>query len=90
MERTFAPIADAYQLTEGAIIKGRDQDELFQIGPYDPDKKAYDATPYQDGTSFSDFTVLITEDELMDNYLIESKKGDDEEAAEGGMLSDSV
>lgn len=90
MERNFEPIDDAYELTEGAIIKGKDQDELFQLGSYDPDKKAYDATPYQDGTSFSDFTLVITEDELMDNYLIESKKGDDEAAAEGGMLSDSV
>jgi len=90
MERHFEPIDDAYELTEGAIIKGKDQDELFQLGPYDPDKKAYDATPYQDGMSFSDFTVVITEDELMDNYLIESKKGDDEEAADDGMLSDSL
>jgi hypothetical protein len=90
MERNFVPIDDAYELTEGAIIKGKDQDELFQLGPYDPDKKAYDATPYEDGNNFSDFTVVITEGELMDNYLIESKKGDDEEAAEGGMLSDSV
>lgn len=90
MERQFEPIDDAYELTEGSIIKGKYQDELFQIGPYDPDKKAYEATPYQDGTSFSDFTVMITEDELMDNYLIESKKGDDEQAAEDDLLSDSV
>jgi len=90
MERNFEPIIDAYQLTEGAIIKEKDQDELFQLGPYDPDKRGYDASPYEDGVNFSDFTVVITEDELMDNYLIENKKGDDEEAAEDDLLSDSV
>jgi len=86
--KKFEPILDAYELAEGSIVKGKDQDELFQLGAYDADKKGYDAYSYQDGVRFDDFMVVITESELMDNYLV--SKRDDEEEAEGGMLSDNV
>jgi len=74
----FETINDAYQLSEGSIVKGKEQDELFQLGEYDAEKRAYSAYPFEDGVRFGDFDVLISEDELMDNYLIETKKDDDE------------
>ncbi len=84
----FEPILDAYQLAEGSIIKGKEQEELFQLGEYDAEKKAYSAYPYEDGQRFDDFDVLITEDELMDNYLVETKK--DDESSEDPLISDSI
>ncbi|HTI61395.1 hypothetical protein [Mucilaginibacter sp.] len=74
MKNNFQPILDAYQLVEGAVIKGKEQEELFEVGSYDPDKRGYTVYPYQDGARFDDFNILVTEDELMDNYVIESKE----------------
>lgn len=74
MKNNFQPILDAYQLVEGAVIKVKEQDELFEVGSYDPDKRGYTVYPYQDGARFDDFNILVTEDELMDNYVIESKE----------------
>ena len=71
-KENFEPINDAYQLEEGSIIKGKEQDELFELGSYDANKKGYAAYPYEDGVKFDDFTIVIPEGELMDNYLIES------------------
>ncbi|MFI5162297.1 MAG: hypothetical protein ACHQHN_13545 [Sphingobacteriales bacterium] len=88
--KKFEPILDAYQLAEGSIIKEKDQDEIFELGEYDADKKGYTVFPFEDGIRFEDFTMVISEEELMDNYLIESKKGDDEDDSEGPMLSDSL
>jgi hypothetical protein len=85
----FETINDAYQLSEGSIVKGKEQDELFQLGEYDAEKRAYSAYPFEDGVRFGDFDVLISEDELMDNYLVETKK-DDEEAGDDSLLSDSI
>jgi len=89
MKNNFQPILDAYQLVEGAVIKGKDQDELFEVGSYDPEKKGYTVYPYQDGARFDDFNILVTEDELMDNYLIESKEDADQDPGED-LLSEAI
>jgi hypothetical protein len=90
MENNFEPINDAYQLAEGVIIKGKGQEEQFELGNYDAEKKGYMAYPYENGARFNDFGVLITETELMDNYLIENRKTDDEQASDDNILSDSI
>ena len=87
-DKNFEPILDAYQLTEGSIVKEKDQDEIFEIGIYDAEKKGYTVFPFEDGIRFEDFTMVISESELMDNYLIESKNDDEE--TEDEMLSDDV
>jgi hypothetical protein len=83
----YETISDAYQLTEGSIIKEKDQEELFELGQYDADKKGYTVFPYEDGVRFNDFNMVISESELMDNYLI--KKSSDEEA-DNDLLSDAI
>jgi hypothetical protein len=88
--KKFETILDAYQLAEGSIIKEKDQDEIFELGAYDADKKGYAVFPFEDGIRFEDFTMVISESELMDNYLIESKKGEDEGDTDGPMLSDAL
>ena len=90
MKNHFQPILDAYELTEGAIIKEKDQDELFEVGTYDADKKGYTVYPYGDGTRFDDFSIVVSESELMDNYLIESKEDAEEDAADDELLSDTL
>lgn len=87
-DKNFEPILDAYQLTEGSIVKEKDQDEIFEIGVYDAEKKGYTAFPFEDGIRFEDFTMVISESELMDNYLVESKK--DADNSEDELLSDDV
>jgi hypothetical protein len=86
--KNFEPILDAYQLAEGSIVKEKDQDEIFEIGVYDAEKKGYTVFPFEDGVRFEDFTMVISESELMDNYLVESKNGDNETDDE--LLSDDV
>ena len=90
MAKNFQPIEDAYELSEGSIVKGKEQEELFQLGEYDADKKGYTAYPYENGERFGDFSVLITESELMDNYLIETdaEGSDDGEAAADDTFPD--
>ena len=78
----FETINDAYQLAEGSIIKEKDQEELFELGEYDADKKGYTVFPYEDGQRFDDFNLVISESELMDNYLIKSSDED--------LLSDAI
>jgi len=92
MANDFEPIDDAYELSEGAIVKGKDQDELFQLGEYDAEKKGYMAYPYENGERFGDFSVLITESELMDNYLVQSKSEEPEsgQATDDDPLSDAL
>ena len=90
MENNFQPIRDAYQLSEGSIVKGRNQEEVFELGSYDVDKKGYLAFPYEKGARFSDFGVLVTESELMDNYLIQMSKPDEDESGERNLLSDAI
>ncbi|RVU00610.1 hypothetical protein EOD41_11450 [Mucilaginibacter limnophilus] len=70
----FETISDAYQLVKGAKIKGKTQDEIFELGHYDPDKRGYTVYPYEEGVMFRDFSVLVSEKELKNNYLIEVVK----------------
>ena|ERR1700742_1519535 len=74
----FEIISDAYQLAEGSIIKEKDQEELFELGEYDADKKGYVVFPFEAGVRFDDFNMVISESKLMDNYLIEKEKGEDD------------
>jgi hypothetical protein len=67
----FAPIKDAYQLVQGAKIKGIKHEEVFELGSYDPNKRGYTVYPYEDGEKFNDFSVIVTEKELMTHYVIE-------------------
>ena len=67
----FAPIKDAYQLVQGAKIKGIKHDEVFELGGYDPDKRGYTVYPFEDGVKFNDFSVIVSEKELMTHYVIE-------------------
>ncbi len=67
-------ITDAYQLVEGAKIKGKKQEEIFELGNYDPMKRGYVVYPFEEGVKFDDFSVLMSEKELMTNYLIENVK----------------
>jgi hypothetical protein len=67
----FEIINDAYQLVKGAKIKGKKQDEVFELGHYDHDKRGYTVYPYEEGVKFNDFSVLVSEKELKNNYLIE-------------------
>ncbi|MDB5135368.1 MAG: hypothetical protein JWP37_1971 [Mucilaginibacter sp.] len=85
----FESILDAYQLTEGSIIKEKDQVELFEVGEYDADKKGYTVFPFEDGVKMDDFSLVISESELMDNYLIKTKK-DNSESDDDALLSDSI
>ena len=70
----YQPISDAYQLVQGAKIKGKNQEEIFELGGYDANKRGYTLIPIDDGVKFEDFNVLISEGELMNNYLIENVK----------------
>jgi len=70
----FESITDAYQLVQGAKIKGKKQDEIFELGAYDPLKRGYTVYPFEEGVKFDDFSVLMSEKELKNNYLIESTK----------------
>ena len=67
----FAPIKDAYQLVQGAKIKGIKHEEVFEMGSYDPDKRGYTIYPFEDGVKFNDFSVIVSEKELMTHYVIE-------------------
>jgi hypothetical protein len=75
MKNNFEQITDAYQLVEGAKIKGKKQDEIFELGGYDPNKRGYIVYPFEEGVKFNDFSVLMSEKELKGNYLIENVKG---------------
>ena len=71
---TFQTISDAYQLVSGAKIKGKNYDEIFELGAYDGNKRGYTLYAFEDGVKFTDFSVIISEKELMNNYLIEKVK----------------
>ncbi|MBK0378858.1 hypothetical protein I5M19_06045 [Mucilaginibacter sp. SD-g] len=70
----FEYIYDAYQLVNGAKIKGKNQDELFELGEYDGNKRGYTLYAFENGLRFDDFSVIISEKELMNNYMIEKAK----------------
>ena len=71
---TFENITDAYQLVTGAKIKGKNYDEIFELGAYDADKRGYILYAFEDGVRFDDFNVVISEMELKNHYLIENVK----------------
>jgi hypothetical protein len=71
---TFQNIFDAYQLVSGAKIKAKNYDEIFELGQYDGNKRGYTLYAFEDGVKFEDFSVIISENELMNNYLIEKIK----------------
>jgi N-acyl-L-homoserine lactone synthetase len=68
---TFNDIKDAYQLVQGAKIKGKTEEELFELGEYDANKRGYVVYPFEGGMIYTDFKMIITEKELMTNYMIE-------------------
>lgn len=70
----FEAILDAYQLVSGAKIKGKKQDEIFELGTYDAIKRGYTLYPLEHGIKYDDFSVIISEKELKNNFLIESTK----------------
>ncbi|MBD1391929.1 hypothetical protein [Mucilaginibacter glaciei] len=71
---TFENIFDAYQLVGGAKIKSKKHDEVYELGAYDGNKRGYTLYAFEDGVRFEDFSVIISENELMNNYLIEKTK----------------
>jgi hypothetical protein len=70
----FEAILDAYQLVSGAKIKGKKEDEIFELGIYDALKRGYTLYPLEHGVKYDDFSVIISEKELKNNFLIESTK----------------
>jgi hypothetical protein len=70
----FEPVLDAYQLVSGAKIKGKKQDEIFELGIYDALKRGYTLYPLEHGVKYDDFSVIISEKELKNNFLIEGAK----------------
>jgi hypothetical protein len=70
----FQHITDAYQLVSGARIKSKYEDEIFELGDYDANKRGYMVYPYEEGLKFTDFSIVIAEKELKNNYLIEDLK----------------
>ena len=67
----FQTILDAYQLVNGAKIKAKKQEEIFELGDYDANKRAYTIYPVDNGIRYDDFSVVIAENELKNNFLIE-------------------
>jgi hypothetical protein len=70
----FETIFDAYQLVSGAKIKGKQQDEIFELGKYDALKRGYTLYPLDNGVRYDDFSVLVSERELKNNFMIEAGK----------------
>jgi len=68
---TFNAIQDAYQLVQGAKIKGKKHEEIFELGAYDANKRGYTVYPFENGTAYTDFAMIMAEKELMTHYLIE-------------------
>ena len=77
----FENITDAYQLVIGAKIKGKNYDEVFELGSYDANKRGYILYAFEDGVRFDDFNVVISEKELKNHYLIENVKANTRIAA---------
>jgi hypothetical protein len=71
---SFNDIKDAYQLVQGAKIKGKTEEEIFELGEYDANKRGYIVYPFEDGIIYNDFSMIMTEKELMTNYMIEPVK----------------
>jgi hypothetical protein len=67
----FQTIFDAYQLVSGAKIKTKHQEEIFELGGYDANKRGYTIYPVDNGVRYDDFSVVVSENELKNNFLIE-------------------
>ena len=78
---TFENIFDAYQLVSGAKIKAKNFDEVYELGQYDGAKRGYVLYAFEDGVRFEDFSVIISENELMNNYQIEKGRANQAIAA---------
>ncbi|MFD2871204.1 hypothetical protein ACFS5N_01915 [Mucilaginibacter ximonensis] len=70
----FQNIFDAYQLVSGAKIKGKQEDELFELGDYDANKRGYTIYPIDNGVRYDDFAMVVAEKELKNNFMIEAVK----------------
>ncbi|GAA4087626.1 hypothetical protein [Mucilaginibacter panaciglaebae] len=70
----FQNIFDAYQLVCGAKIKGKQQDEIFELGEYDANKRGYTIYPIDNGVRYEDFAMVVAEKELKNNFVIEVVK----------------
>ena len=69
----FETIIDAYQLVAGAQIRAKQNpEEIFTLSGYQADKRGYMVYPLDNGITYQDFGVLITESELMKDYEIRS------------------
>lgn len=69
----YNTINDAYQLVEGAKIRAKkNPEEIFVLSHYDADKRGYVLCPYDDGTQFNDFEVVVSENELIFDYEIQA------------------
>jgi hypothetical protein len=53
----------------------------MSLAQYDGNKRGYTLYAFEDGVRFEDFSVIISENELMNNYLIEKGKGNQAIAA---------
>jgi len=42
-----------------------------ELGSYDANKRGYTLYPFEEGIKYDDFSVVISEKELKNNYLIE-------------------
>ncbi|OCX53824.1 hypothetical protein BEL04_05935 [Mucilaginibacter sp. PPCGB 2223] len=70
----YITINDAYQLVEGAKIRAKKYpEELFVLDRYDANKRGYLIYPFDEGMQFSDFGVVVSENELMFDYEIEAR-----------------
>lgn len=67
----FNDIKDAYQLVQGAKIKSKTDDELYELGEYDANKRGYVVYPFEAGVIYTDFSMIIKEKELMNHFTIE-------------------
>jgi hypothetical protein len=74
MNNNFQNIFDAYQLVSGAKIKGKKGDEMFELGDYDANKRGYTVYPIDNGVRYDDFSVVVAEKELKNNFMIEAVK----------------
>lgn len=70
----FDRILYAYQLEGGAKIKSKNYDEVYELGACDGNKRGYTLYAFEDGVRFEDISIIISENELMNNYLIEKAK----------------
>jgi len=67
----FNDIKDAYQLVQGAKIKSKTDEEIYELGEYDANKRGYVVYPFEAGVIYTDFSMIVKEKELLNNFAIE-------------------